>query len=99
MDQFIVKVIVGVITDPKVQQSIKDILGGLITERILPLLPLIAASTTKAVTEALPNVVTTEIGHVADTVRNDLNKAIPDFDLGIPAIDDLLDFWRPKGNA
>lgn len=96
MQKFFIGVIIGVITDPKVQQTIKDLLGTLITERIVPLIPLAVASATKAITEAIPNVATAAIDHVSETIREDLNKAIPDFDLGIPAIDDLLDFWRPK---
>jgi len=26
-----------------------------------------------------------------------LNDAIPDVDFGIPALDELMDFWRPTG--
>src|SRR5258707_260886 len=97
MQSFFISIIIKVLSDPKVQQYIKDLLGGLITERILPLVPLAVASATKAITEAIPNVATAQIDHVADTIRTDLNKVIPDFDLGIPALDNLLDFWRPKG--
>jgi hypothetical protein len=96
VQSFIISILIKVLSDPKVQQSIKNLLGDLITERILPLVPLAVASATKAITEALPNIPTAAIEHVADSIRNDLNHAIPDFDLGIPALDNLLDFWRPK---
>jgi hypothetical protein len=33
---------------------------------------------------------------VANTVRDDLNKLIPDIDIGIPLIDDIIDAWRPR---
>jgi len=36
------------------------------------------------------------VDEVIDRVREDLNNAIPDFDLGVPALDDLIDFWRPR---
>jgi len=97
MQSFIVSILIKVLSDPKVQQWIKNLLGGLITERILPLIPLAVASATKAITEALPNIPTAAIEHVAETIRTDLNNVIPDFDIGIPAIDNLLDFWRPRG--
>ena len=97
MQAFFVAIIIKVLTDEKVQQTIKNLLGALITERILPLVPLAVASATKAITEAIPNIATAQIDHVADTIRTDLNNAVPDFDLGIPALDNLLDFWRPKG--
>lgn len=96
MQAFIVGILIKVLSDPKVQQTIKNLLGELITERIVPLVPLAVASATKAITEALPSIPTAAIAHVADSIRGDLNKAIPDFDLGIPALDNLLDFWRPK---
>lgn len=96
MQGFLLKLLISLLTNPKVQQTIKNLLGELITERIVPLVPLAVASATKAITAALPNIPTAAIEHVADEIRNDLNHAIPDFDLGIPALDNLLDFWRPK---
>jgi len=29
-------------------------------------------------------------------VRQRLHEAIPDVDFGIPELDNVLDFWRPK---
>lgn len=96
MQKWLVGVIIAVLTNDEVQQKIKDLLGQLITERIVPLIPLAVASATKAITEHLPDIPTAVIANVADDIRRDLNNALPDFDIGIPAIDDLLDFWRPK---
>lgn len=97
MEKFLAAVIIKVITDDKVQASIEKLLGKIIAERIVPLVPLAVASATKAITEAIPQIATAQIDQVSDRIRNDLNRAIPDFDLGIPALDNLMDFWRPRG--
>lgn len=112
MQKFFADVIVKVLSDPKVQQFIKNMLGSLITERILPLVPVAAASAGKAaVKELIENVpelrkIVEAAGHIggeivdvaniANDVRNDLNRLIPDFDTGVPQIDQLMDFWRPR---
>ncbi|MEV5360567.1 hypothetical protein AB0K45_09510 [Micrococcus luteus] len=96
MQTFLAGLIIRVLTDDKVQQAIRNLLGQLITERIVPLVPLAVASATKAITAAIPNIPTAAIEHVAEDIRADLNQVIPDFDIGIPAIDGLLDFWRPR---
>lgn len=97
MQKWLLNLIVSILADPKVEQMIKNLLGALITERILPLIPVAAASAAKALVDAIPSInAIVDIGHVTDTVRNDLNAIIPDFDLGIPALDNLIDFWRPK---
>jgi hypothetical protein len=62
VQSFIISILIKVLSDPKVQQSIKNLLGDLITERILPLVPLAVASATKAITEALPNIPTPTAG-------------------------------------
>jgi hypothetical protein len=86
---FVAGVIVKVLSDPKVQQIVKDLLGELITERIVPLIPLAVASATNDIPTAI-------IGDVAETIRTDLNAVLPDLDIGIPMIDNFLDAWRPK---
>lgn len=98
MQAFIVAVIVKVLSDPKVQQTIKNLLSELITEKIAPLIPLAAASAAHAFAGLFPNVTASveDVAGVANKVREDLNRAIPDIDIGIPLIDDLFDAWRPK---
>lgn len=102
----------NLVADPRVQQAVKNVLGALITERILPLVPVAAASAAKAAVDELvqkfpqlAEVIKTAGGiehdvvsvvNVANTVRNDLNALIPDFNTGIPQLNDLMDFWRPK---
>lgn len=113
LQDFAAGVVTKVLADPKVQQFIKDLLGGLITERILPLVPVAAASASKAAVDELvqkfpqlAEIIKTAGGierdvvsvvNVAETVRKDLNSLIPDLDTGIPQLDQLMDFWRPKG--
>lgn len=98
MQTFIVGIIVKVLSDPKIQATIKNLLSDLITEKIAPLIPLAAASAAHAFAQLMPNVThdIEDVVQVANTVRDDLNKIIPDIDIGIPLIDDILDAWRPK---
>jgi len=95
---FIVAIITKVLSDPKVQAALKNILSELITEKISPLIPLAAASAAHAFVGLIPGAAPAleDVVSVANTVRQDLNKAIPDIDIGIPLIDDIIDAWRPR---
>ena len=101
MQAFIVGIILKVLADEKTQQFIKNLLGNLITERILPLIPVAIGAAVKAAvdgiidrTPGLEGVV--DAVHATDAARDTLNNLIPDVDFGIPALDNLLDFWRPR---
>jgi hypothetical protein len=101
MQSFIVGILTKVLSDPKVQQFIKDLLGQLITERILPLVPVAVGAAVKAAVDELITKVpgiegVVDLVQTTDAARNTLNDLIPDIDFGIPALDNLLDFWRPK---
>lgn len=98
MQSFIVGILIKILSDPKVQTIIENLLGDLITKKVAPLVPLAAASAAHAFASLMPGVPAAieDVVAVANTVRDDLNKVIPDIDLGIPIIDDLLDAWRPK---
>jgi hypothetical protein len=98
MQAFIVGILVKVLSDPKVQQVIKNLLSELITEKIAPLVPLAAASAAHAFAGLIPGPVAAvgDVVEVANKVREDLNRVIPDIDIGIPLIDNLLDAWRPR---
>lgn len=108
MQKFFTSIIISVLTDPKVQATIEALLGKLITERILPLIPLAVGAATKAAVDEVIKVVPgvkdliqagVNIEHTTEAARQELNKLIPDVDLGIPALDNLLDFWRPKASS
>ena len=95
MQDFFAAVLVKVLLDPKVQQQVKNLLSELITEKIAPLVPLAAASAARAVTALLPNAVhdVEDVVTIANRVRDDLNKVIPN----IPVLDivgDLLSVWK-----
>ena len=98
MQNFIVAILIKVVSSSRVQEMLKNLLSDLITEKIAPLIPLAAASAAHAFAGLIPNVTHTleDVVVVANTVRDDLNKAIPDIDIGIPLIDDIIDAWRPK---
>ena len=98
MQKFFTNVIIAVLTDPKVQVMIENLLSKLITEKISPLIPLAAASAAHAFAALMPNVThdIEDVVKVADTVRSDLNKAIPEINIGIPLIDDIVNAWRPQ---
>lgn len=96
MQTFLLGIIIKVLSDERVQKMIKDLLGNLITERIVPLIPVAVTAAVDAVVKQIPGVDNIkDLGSVADTVRNTLNDLIPDIDL--PVIGDLTDFWRPQG--
>jgi hypothetical protein len=98
MQAFLLKLLVNVLSDPKVQATLKNLLSDLITEKIAPLIPLAAASAAHAFAGLIPGVTASveDVVAVANNVRDDLNRLIPDIDIGIPLIDDILDAWRPK---
>lgn len=98
MQGFIIGILIKVLSDPKVQATLKNLLSDLITEKIAPLIPLAAASAAHAFAGLIPGVAPAieDVVAVANNVRDDLNKLIPDIDIGIPLIDDILDAWRPK---
>jgi hypothetical protein len=101
MQNFFAGIISKVLSDPKVQQFIKDLLGQLITERILPLVPVAVGAAVKAAVDELVTKVpgiegVVDVVKATDAARDTLNHLIPDIDFGIPALDNLLDFWRPK---
>lgn len=98
MQNFIVGILIKVLSDPKVQATIKNLLSDLITEKIAPLIPLAAASAAHAFAGLIPGVTASveDVVAVANNVRDDLNKIVPDLDIGIPFIDNILDAWRPK---
>lgn len=98
MQSFIVSILIKVLSDPKVQATLKNLLSDLITEKIAPLIPLAAASAAHALAGLLPGVTASveDVVSVANTIREDLNRVVPDLDIGIPFIDDILDAWRPK---
>jgi hypothetical protein len=102
MQSFFAAVLIKVLSDSKVQQYIKDLLGQLITERILPLVPVAVGAAVKAAVDELITKVpgiegVVDVVQATDAARDTLNNLIPDIDLGIPALDNLMDFWRPRG--
>ena len=87
----------------KLVDIFKKILGGVIAEKVLPLLPTAIASAVDAVIKKLPGVPNLDPGqvlevaeHAKDSILDVVDKAVPDFDTGIKQLDDLMDFWRPK---
>lgn len=101
MQKFLAGLIITVFTSDAVQAAIKNLLGQLITERILPLVPVAVGAAVKAavdeVVEKVPGLEgVVDVVKATDAARDNLNHLIPDIDFGIPALDNLLDFWRPK---
>lgn len=102
---FFTDVLINVIKDEDVQAAVKKLLGGIIAEQILPLVPVAVGAAVKAgmdealkkfpgLGDAIQDVVNIE--HTTEAARQELNNLIPDVDFGIPALDNLMDFWRPK---
>lgn len=102
LKDFVSDVVIKVLTDDKVQVTIKNLLSDLITSKIAPLVPLAAAAAVKNLFESVPALahLKDEIGdvvQVAEDTRQEMNRIIPDIDIGIPFIDNLMDVWRPHG--
>lgn len=97
MNTLMVNILLAALRNQKVQDAVGEFISGIVTERLLPLLPLAAAAAAKAVSDQIPQLAgIADVAQVADEVRDRLNEAIPDVDFGIPALDGLMDFWRPK---
>lgn len=96
MNTILVNILIAAMKNDRVQEAVGDFIGKIVTQKLLPLLPLAAAAAAKAVADQIPQLsVITDVAEIADEVRHRLDDAIPDFDFGIPALDNLLDFWRP----
>lgn len=97
MQGFIVAIIIKVLADPKVQAYIENLVAKIISQQILPLIPVATAAAAKAVVDFIPGGKTVgDLAKVTEQVRAELNKIIPDIDLGIPLLDKIIDSWRPK---
>ena len=97
MNTIIVNLLLAALKNDRVQEAVGDFIGKIVTQKLLPLLPLAAAAAAKAVADQIPQLAgVADVVKVADDVRDRLNEAIPDVDFGIPALDELMDFWRPK---
>lgn len=97
MEKFLTSLIVSVLSNEKVQALIKDLLGQLITERILPLIPIAVAAASKAAVdqliEKIPGIEgAVDMVTVATEARRSLDDLIPN--ISIPIIGDLGRFWR-----
>lgn len=87
----------------KLVDILKNVLGGVIAEKILPLVPTTIASAMDAVIKHIPGIpdlnpeqIVQVAEHAKDSILDVVDKAVPDFDTGIKQLDDLMDFWRPK---
>lgn len=101
MQKFLIGVLVGVLSDPKVQEFLisatKKILDGVITEKLLPIFPFALGSAVKQFGQLIPGVeVVKDAMETANDIRDDLNQMIPDVDTGFKPLDDLMDIWRPR---
>ena len=97
VNTILVNLLLAALKNDKVQQAVGDFISKIVTQKLLPLLPLAAAAAAKAVVDQIPQLDgVADVVQVADEVRDRLNEAIPDVDFGIPALDELMDLWRPK---
>lgn len=96
VNTILVNLLLAALKNDKVQEAVGDFIGKIVTQKLLPLLPLAAAAAAKAVADQMPELAgVADVVQLADEVRDRLNDAIPDVDFGIPALDSLMDFWRP----
>lgn len=98
MQAFLLKLILAVVAAPQFQKAVKDLLGQLITERIMPLVPLaVGAAVKSAVDEVVAKVpgisAVVDVVATAEAARNELDRLIPG--IVLPLISDLEAFWKP----
>lgn len=95
---------VGIVTDERVQESIKkwvsDLLGDIMTEKILPVVPLAVGAAVTAGMESvakadLNNDGKPDIEQVADAARQAIDALLPP-SITLPFIGNLRDIWPPK---
>lgn len=99
---WVISVLIGVLKDPDVQkfliEAAKKIVGDAIVEKVLSFLPHMFAAMLDTAIQQIPGVENIkDVGQVVNTGQEVLNKVIPDLDTGFKPLDDLLDWWRPKG--
>lgn len=102
MQNFIVGILVKVLSDEKVQAFLilaaKRIVGDAITGKILDALPEMFAGMLDTAIKQIPGIENIQdVKRVVDTGREVLNRVIPDLDTGFKPLDDLMDAWRPRG--
>lgn len=101
MQNFIVGILIKVLSDEKVQAFLitaaKRIVGDAITSKILEALPGMFAAMLDTAIKQIPGVENIrDVAQVADKGRQILNDLIPDLDTGFKPLDDLMDIWRPR---
>lgn len=95
LQNFAFGVIKKVLMDKEIQQFIKDLIGGVIAEKVIPLLPFALGSAMKRFGEMIPGVeVAKDAVEFADDIREDINKMIPE--TGFKPIDDFVDILFPE---
>lgn len=101
MQNFIVGILIKVLSDEKVQEFLitaaKRIVGDAITGKILDALPEMFAAMLDTAIKQIPGIGNVEdVRKVVDTGRSVLDRLIPDLDTGFKPLDDLMDIWRPR---
>lgn len=102
MQNFIVGILIKVLSDEKVQAFLilaaKKIVGDAITGKILEALPAMFAGMLDTAIKQIPGVENIQdVGEVVNTGREILNRVVvPDLDTGFKPLDDLMDIWRPR---
>lgn len=98
---FASKVLVTALNDPGVQKFIralaKELLGDVIADTVVPLIPLAAAGAAKAVKDIEKDVegAVTDVEKIGTGIIGDLNGAVPG--LNIPFLGDILNIWKGFG--
>lgn len=102
MKTWVISVLVGVLKDPDVQKFLiaaaQKIVGDAVVGKILGFLPQMFAAMLDTAIKQIPGVENIkDIGTVVETGQEVLNRVVPDLDTGFKPLDDIMDWWRPKG--
>lgn len=99
MQAFLLKLALAILEDPKFQAAVENILGKLITERILPLVPIaVGAAVKSAVDEVVDKVpginAVVDVVSTTESAIGALTNLIPG--IVLPVLGDIENFWKPK---
>lgn len=94
MQNFIIGILIKVLTDPNVQASIEKLLGNIIAKQILPLIPVAVGAAVKAGVDELITKVP-GIEGVVDVVKTTESavSSIESIVGNIPVLGDILKNW------
>lgn len=93
MKKFLISVMVGVLSDPKVQEfllQIVDRLGALLLPKLGAIIPAAVGAGIKALGDLIPDIHMPELHEITEDIRGGVNALLPT-DVDIPILSDAFE--------